>query len=976
MAEDTNKGQTNNPDQRCYTNNNQEAEEAANVFRQFIRDPRTVFKSAPQMPDPVRGLSDNLDQLCYPSEAPISLESYLPEDVPLELPEFTFGGPLSDLCKFIPELCDKLPKSIGMSWNGVKPCLVVDGEPCKDPTDADFTPNQCIQNAINCIFKPYTENGGWLPTAADPETFFPPGFNKNQDNRTCIINCVPQRVPVYELRYTGGDGKDYYYTTDPNDTPSNYTRVGANGGSVTKISFSTGQSGGVYNTSSWKSAKIDKTVRNEAGAQWWPSEPQKRYHQSFSIGSGGAVLELIVAAIPNGGDTDTRYVLKEIESGGTGYNVGDTFPIRSPHTNAILGYVRIDEVQGNDPAFWILKSQAVDSVPLYHYFSESRRDSFLTIDPSAETQRLASGSYIMRGILGYVYRNNEKMERVLCDEEIGRPLYRYYNTAGGAKDKDHRYSIIPLAINEQLKVATKRLVYELPQIAFDSLRVRYKAQRGTAGKKSAWGFYLAKADGIPVEGYILRKNMTDTFGSGFYDIPLAKLNEYPGGQLGFFMIPGGNAATNISDGSVVTFQSVTLSGNKKGYVARANGSTVFGVVGIPGNAFAGENYVFFSNRELNPDKNEWTKWSGKWQGWEDWNGGDRDFDDVKISYNVKWNNPVDYKPEGIQCYVFKSDKLPEVYMTTEARSGCEEDRLFKTSFRDPILHRLGCGSTVDGTAQSGSCTGSYVTAVNTDQTILVRMSGDITIYSWGIDVIGETSETSWIMRISLNGQYVINQEFTHDNYPKKGRVMHPAMSVKPGDQIRFELVSIESGSPNGIVWPQISFYDETSEIHESIIQMTLRTGSLDATSNNVGANSTGVSQLRLTDAEGNNGVIAWSGGATAASLVLNDGDDLWRMVKKNERDDINKQRALISFTKKGVNGIIEAQAQVRFQPTLDAVTKRYKTTITIEQILFSGRGYAVGDEITIDFPQLLYFGTKRIPSNRKLKCKIQVTGVG
>lgn len=980
MAEDTNKGQTNNPDQRCYTNTNQSSEDAAAAFRQFIRDPRTVFKAAPQMPDPVRGLSDNLDQLCYPSQAPISLESFFPEDQPLPLPQFDFFGPLTDLCKYIPELCDKLPKQFTMDWDGTKPCLVVDGEPCVDPTDTNNTPSQCIQNAINCIFKPYTENGGWTPTAADAETFFPPGFNKNQDDKVCILNCVPERIPVFELKYTGGDGKDYYYTTDENDVPSNYTRMGFGTGGIKKISFSTGQSSGTYNQSSWKSATIDRTVKNEAGALWWPSEPKKKYHQAFGFGSGGATIELIVAAIPQGSDTDTRYVLKEIENPGSGYNVGDTFAIRSPYTNAILGYIRVDETTNQQPAFWILKGYHKDAVPLYHYFSDSKRDSFLTTDPAGEANRISNGSYVLKSTLGYVFQNNEKISGTLCEDEIGRPLYRYYNNVGTAKNTDHRYSIVPLAVNERLKVSGKRNVYELPTQAFSTLRIRYKAQRGTAGKKSSWGFYLAKSDGIPVEGYVLRRNMTDSFSSGYYDIPISKLNEYAEGQLGFFMLP--DAATSnsynpsLADGSTVTFQQVSLNNNRKGYVAKINGTTLYTISGVPGNSQQGENYVFFSNRDLNPDKNDWTKWSGKWQGWEDWAGGDNDFDDVKINYNVKWNQAEDYKAEGVQCYVYRYDRLPKVYMNTQVRSGCEEDRLFKTSFLDPILHRLGCGSNVDGTNKSGSCTGPYVVQTNCDQTINVRMDGEVTIYSWGIDVIGETEETRWVMKLSVNGNYILNDVFSSNTYPKKGRVLHPAMALKKGDVLRFELSEIQVASYNGIVWPKISFYDEASEIHESIMTMTLRSGSTDEKANNFTPSSgTGIKQITITDSEGNNGVIGWDNGATQTSLLLNIGDDLWRSVKKNDRDDIVYQRALINFTKTGVNGIVTALAQVRFAPTLDSVTKRYKTNVTIEQLLFAGKGYAVGDELTVDFPTVMYYGSTRIPTNKKIKIKLKVTGV-
>lgn len=979
---DTTRGQSNNPDQHCYTNNNTtpESEEAAAAFRQFIRDPRTVFKTAPQMPDPVRGLSPNLDQLCYPSQAPITLESFFPPDEPLPLPEFQFLGPLSDICKFIPDLCDKLPSTIGMTWEGTQPCLVVDGKPCNDPTDTPGEPAECLKAAIDCIFKPYVEGGGWTPTAADPETFFPPGFNKNTENKICIINCVPTRKPIYELKYIGNNGRDYYYTDDENDVPPNYIQTSnVVGGGIKRISFSVGQSNGYYNESKWKQATIDKSIRNEAGGLWWPSEPQQKYEQVFTFGTGGAALDLLVAMTrQGGGDRDTRYVLREIENPGTGYMVGQTFPIYSPTTNVVLGYIRVDAITNQNPAFWVMENQQADTVPLQHYFSTVKRDSFLTTDPVAEAGRISSDQYVFQKTLGYVVQNNEKMANYLCEDEIGRQLLRYFFPGGGQKDKDHRYSITPLAISQPLKPSGKRNVFDMPNNATQPLRIKWKSERGSASKKSSWGYYLAKADGKPVEGRVLRRNMTDSNGSSFYDIPVEKVNEFASGKLGFFVFPdGGGSGRNPSlvDGSAITFDYVPLANARMGYRAKIGSTTLYMVSGVPGNSMGGENYIFMSDKDLNPDKNDWTSWSGPWQGWEDWAGGDNDFDDIKVNYEVKFSGE-DYRPEGVQCYVFRNDALPKIYMTTAVRSGCEEDRLFKTSFNDPILHRLGCGSDITGEQRSGTCTGAYVTRINCDQTINVRMDGEIALYSWGLDGIGDTEETRWRMKLSINNNVVLDSEYSTMSYPKKGRLLFPTMTVKKGDTMKFELTDLLVASNNGQVWPKISFYDDQAEIHESIMTLTLRSGSTDEKANNFSLGSgTGIKQIMITDGEGNNGVVGWDNNATGASLNLDSGDNLWRSLKKNERDNITHQRATISFTKVGVAGIINAMVQIRVEPVLDTITKRYKSSIKIEQVLFSGKGYAVGDEIVVDFPTLLYYGTKRIPSNKRIKFKLKVTGV-
>lgn len=979
---DSSKGSSKNPDQHCYTDQLQAAEEAAAIFRSFARDPRTVFEPAPTYADPVRGLSDNLDQLCYPAQAPMSIQAFL-EEIDDPLPDFSFAS-IDVLCKLIPDLCDKIPKDFGLSWNTTTPCLVVDGKPCQDPTEGDFNPKACVQDAINCIFKPFADGGGWSPAPADGDTFFPPGFNQNKDNKTCILNCVADRVPVYEWKYDGSDATDYYYTVGTQNPPSGYSRVSppGTGGPVKSVSISLAQSGGIYGQGSWQQMKRDKSYVNEAGAQWWPSEPKKRYATDFALGNKGCVLEMVVAAKQNGGDYDTRYVLKEIEARGNNYTVGETFPLVSPRTGVTLGYVRIEEITTAVPAFWILANSGPDSVPLYHYYSSSRKDSFLTVNPSAEIDRLTSGSYESLGILGYVVKNNETSLQYLCESEISYPLFRYYQSAsagGGTKHIDHRYSTVPLLPNEPFKPGKTRLEYRLPLKVLAPMVLRYKAQRGSAGKKCSWGYYLTKEDGIPDKGYIILKNATDTNGSGEVTISSADLETYAGGKMGFFLVPGGNSAGNISAGTQVSFQKVTFSYGI-GYQAYAGGSLVYAVAGVPGNPYTGDNYLFMSNSDLNPRGTKFTSWSGKNQGWEDWYGGDGDFDDVWVSYNLKWKGATNYKAEGTQCYVFKDDVLPPIYMTTQVRSGCETNRLFKVGFKDPIVQRLGCGSEVDGSVKSGSCTGSYVVQLNHDQTITIRMDGQMTLYSWGCDIItGDTAETKWTMKLTHNGTNVLlDDTFSSNTYPKKGRVIHPTFDVKEGDTLRLQIVDILSGAPAGTVYPKISFYDELNEIHESITNIQLTTGSLDATTySNIGsASSTGIKQIAIEDSSGNGTVTGWNNNATASSLTVSDGDYLWRKVKKDDRDNINMQRVLIPFTKDGnPTGGIVAQMQVRFEPVTGAGS-RYDTKVTIEQLLFAGSGYSVGQTLTAEFPSTMYYGSTRIPNNQKVKVRFKVTGVG
>ena len=293
-----------------------------------------------------------------------------------------------------------------------------------------------------------------------------------------------------------------------------------------------------------------------------------------------------------------------------------------------------------------------------------------------------------------------------------------------------------------------------------------------------------------------------------------------------------------------------------------------------------------------------SRWSGKTQGWEDWYGGDEDYDDINIKYDVKWKDGGAYTSEGVQCYVFKNDVLPKLYITSTIRTGCEADRLFKKAFLDPILKRLGCGSTVDGTYLSGTCTGSYVVQANCDQTITCRMPGLISLRAWGIDV-SDFKETSWRMRFTLNGEYILDEVYSAVNWPKKGRVLHPSFEVSAGDQLRFELLEIQSGSPNGFVLPKLSIYDETNQIHESVMSITINTKSLDDTSytTSVANDGTGIKQLRLQSKDDSTFVTGWDNDATQTSLIVNDGDDLWRKLSKDDRNNILYQRVIYNWNK-------------------------------------------------------------------------------
>ena len=75
-----------------------------------------------------------------------------------------------------------------------------DGEKyyCPDDLGQGDPFDDCVRNALECMFRPYF-GGQWKPPAANCSSYFN-GWSGNRDE-ICVENCFPDRLPVYESTY-------------------------------------------------------------------------------------------------------------------------------------------------------------------------------------------------------------------------------------------------------------------------------------------------------------------------------------------------------------------------------------------------------------------------------------------------------------------------------------------------------------------------------------------------------------------------------------------------------------------------------------------------------------------------------------------------------------------------------------------------------------------------------------------------------
>ena len=462
------------------------------------------------------------------------------------------------------------------------------------------------------------------------------------------------------------------------------------------------------------------------------------------------------------------------------------------------------------------------TVPLFKFYSESRQDTMLTTNPGkpdspgqGERALLNAGGYVSQGIVGYVFKDPQKMISYLADGEYATALHRY-NYPFGTSDnyQDHRYSIDPEGAEQQPEYNRKKQFYHIPKKVRSSLQVIADIHKGSAGYKNTLGFYLANQSG-PQKGFILEPNAKDSGALRRIEIDPSEFNGFEKHTMGFFLIPDGADYTTFSVGQEITFSS------------QSDGFRGDGI------SSAENNYVLFSDSDWNPDNKDFTKWDGdQYQYWEDLINGDDDYDDCKFWHKVNWTDDG-YVYEGIECYVYRDAAPEKIMQPIENKSPCDS-RMSNRTFSDVILQRADCGASSlpideewEMKVQCGKCTGDYVVEQNRVQTITIVTGGTYELKSMGGITGGIYGDCiRWRQRLKKNGSIIHDEKYKARKWPEIGTTLFGPFSVAEGDTLEFEVVSLISGPPTGLVTMEMSFFDTNTKMFEDTFSLRLGTHSV------------------------------------------------------------------------------------------------------------------------------------------------------
>jgi len=470
------------------------------------------------------------------------------------------------------------------------------------------------------------------------------------------------------------------------------------------------------------------------------------------------------------------------------------------------------------PAFWILQD-AIEghTVPLFKYRGNGG-DYFLTTNPGqpdgpgqGERASMNAAGMVFQSIIGHVFQDKDKSVTYLGKNEQIQELHRFYR----ASPVDHKYTIDPEIPGEPPKPLAKRFAYRIPKDVKYDITITMDVEKGSAGYDNALGVYLANDNG-PQKGVIIVKSAKSGKDISIVTVPVSLLQQYKGGTLGFFLIPDGNSRNSLSKG-----QNVTFSAQGDGF--RGNGIST-----------AQSNYCLFSDKKWNPGKKDQTKWKGnKKQMWEDLINGDDDYDDLRLWHKLEWTSNG-YIYEGVQCYVYETDAPPKVYAPPYKPNNCDS-RLLKDSFRDVVATRMDCGilsPTIepgDVDIECGKCTGGYSSKLETTQTISTAAGGKFRIKSYGGITGGVSGDCiKYTIAFKKNGTTIFQEQYEARYWPAIGTDLYAAdITLTSSDTLTFELVSIDSGPPTGMVQPAIGLYDLTRGVFESVFTLMLNTNNGD-----------------------------------------------------------------------------------------------------------------------------------------------------
>ena len=765
--------------------------------------------------------------------------------------------------------------------------------------DGDPGWEQCVKDAVDCIFKPYV-TGTWRTPGADCKSFYFRGENATT-GEICIENCNGPRIGIYE--YAKGNAQ-------PNVSIAPFSN--AVGGSSAALKHNLR----VVTTDVAGNYKGGK-VRSESGNLYFNSTTL----QTRTVTMGSATITFKAQGILNGSEYDSEWwvdswtgtlpaigttathtwnpglrdltVTLEIIGGGAEDSRYGLTPAPDK-----AGYVSV----GSDPAFYILGQQLDGTVPLYRFFSPSTEDTFLVTNPGApdstgsgERATMNAAGMTNGEILGYVYKTPSDAVAALAQGEQVEELHRYYrggspaitasfsgtnlviggtgtgsvkldmkwsdnpSTAGTAFDTltvagatftrsgrrgnsstmvnvtagqsyavsginysstvkdggeflclrdgdgsdcnatlrigtlteatpgpspDHKYSLVKAQQTD--KPATylpNRLSYRIMNRPAAPVIISYNIIAGNAGYDSSWGIAITNAAGDSISwARVIKGRVKQNIDTTQYKIPISVLEQYPNQEIVFFLVPnGGN--NGLTDGQTITFTA-----NSGGYKNSASSQS---------------DWVFFSNRTMNPDDVSKVRFNSEnWQWWEDLLNGDDDYDDFKVYYEMMQPGS-DYKYEGIEGYVFGEDMPDPVKIPVIVKEKCT-DPAFDNCFEETTVTRTGCGSPVPQSSATGQenasvgvCSGEYSAEVNRTQTITALKASTLELKAYGIMIRApEAEEIKYRFTFKKNGSTLVDYTANVATWPRIGHTF-AQFTVAEGDTLTYKLEEISKGPASG-----------------------------------------------------------------------------------------------------------------------------------------------------------------------------------
>ena len=765
--------------------------------------------------------------------------------------------------------------------------------------DGDPGWEQCVKDAVDCIFKPYV-TGTWRTPGADCKSFYFRGENATT-GEICIENCNGPRIGIYE--YAKGNAQ-------PNVSIAPFSN--AVGGSSAALKHNLR----VVTTDVAGNYKGGK-VLSESGTLYFNSTTT----QTRTVTMGSATITFKARGVANGNEYDSEWwveswtgtlpaigttathtwnpglrdltvTLEIIGGGAEDSRYGLTPAPDKP------GYVSV----GSDPAFYILGQQLDGTVPLYRFYSPSTEDTFLVTNPgvpdsegSGERATMNAAGMMNGEILGYVYKTPSDAVAALAQGEQVEELHRYYrggspaitasfqgtdlviggsgtgsvkldmkwsdnpSTAGTAFDTltvagatftrsgrkgssstmvnvvagqsyavsginysstvkdggeflclrdgdgsdcnatlrigtltevtpgpspDHKYSLVKAQQTD--KPATylpNRLSYRIMNRPAAPVIVSYNIIAGNAGYDSSWGVAITNAAGDSISwARVIKGRVKQNVDTTQYKIPISVLEQYPNQEIVFFLVPnGGN--NGLTDGQTITFTA-----NSGGYKNSASSQS---------------DWVFFSNRKMNPDDVSKVRFNSEnWQWWEDLLNGDDDYDDFKVYYEMMQPGS-DYKYEGIEAYVFGEDMPDPVKIPVIVKEKCTDPQ-FDNCFEETTVTRTGCGSPVPQSSATGQenasvgvCSGEYTAEVNRTQTITALKAGTLELKAYGIMIRApEAEEIKYRFTFKKNGSTIVDYTANVATWPRIGHTFGQ-FTVAEGDTLTYKLEEISKGPAAG-----------------------------------------------------------------------------------------------------------------------------------------------------------------------------------